>query len=139
MNIKDYLHLYMGCAIADSSDNDFIVCDELDADFLKYLLESPRLKDFRLVLRPLSDISKEEVADLMGIEGFIQRGNFCSPFFQCEYRDLEEETHCTHLYIHQLDPKHFLFLLSKYFDLFGLINAGLALDKTKTFTPNPTV
>jgi hypothetical protein len=32
---------------------------------------------------------------------------------------------------YKYSPETFLWLLSKHFDLFGLIEAGLAIDKTK--------
>ena len=100
-DIKDYLNLYLGSAIIDASDGNFIVCESLDADFLKYLLESQRLKDFRLVLRPLSDMTSKENLTHMDNSKW-------GPYTAIEFK----------------------WLLSEGFDLFGLIEAGLAIDKT---------
>lgn len=61
----------------------------------------------KLILRPLSDMTEEEM-----IEVDVDVPNILS-----EYEKLR--------------PTAFSFLLSKGFDLFGLIDAGLAIDKTK--------
>jgi hypothetical protein len=59
---------------------------------------------FTLILRPLSDMTDEERAEAFTIKG------------KNAFVEFEAETT--------------KFLLSKHFDLFGLIEAGLAIDKT---------
>jgi hypothetical protein len=67
------------------------------------------LKDFKLLLRPLSDMTEEEKENIQGTDwGFLETN-----------------------YDWEFSPETFIYLLSKYFDLFGLIEAGLAIDKTK--------
>lgn len=110
--IKDYLHLYLGSAIADSSDNNFIVCHSLDASFLDYILSSKRSKDFKPILRPLSDATPEEVKEIEDSRVFVR----ATPVHQVGNM--------------QWTPETFRLALSKHFDLFGLIESGLAIDKT---------
>lgn len=87
---------------------------------------------FKPLLRPLSNITHIEVASLIGVYDLaIEKANYESPFFQIQYRDENNEQQFKHAYLSQLSPEQFLFLLSKGFDLFGLIDAGLALIKNK--------
>ncbi len=88
------------------------------------------------ILRPLSDINKDEVAGLIGIQGFVVKGNFCAPFFQIQYQDLNGEDTYRHAYITQLSPDQFKKLLDWHFDLFGLIESGLAIERNSITTPS---
>lgn len=81
------------------------------------------------LFRPLSDITKNEVANLMGVKDVVIDGDWCPPFFQIAWYDSKDEYRSDHLYIHQMHPDQVFYLLSKHFDLFGLIDAGLALAK----------
>jgi hypothetical protein len=137
-NIKDYLHLYLGCEcrIGDSKKREWIrmvselsVCTGINHLNIQIWYKSSSCKP---ILRPLSDITKEEVADLMGVDGFIKRGNWSEPFFQCEYEDLSNDQRFKHLYITQMSPTQTVFLIKSRFDLFNLIPEELAIDKTKT-------
>jgi hypothetical protein len=65
--------------------------------------------DLKLALRPLSDISVEEITQLDKM--FLPQKGYAK-------RTVVLEAERTH------------YLLSKHFDLFGLIEAGLAIDKT---------
>lgn len=146
-DIKDYLHLYLGCEgqyyagygrhgkqwvkarlVGFTSQGKLIlICYDKKGAEWGYDVVAGH-DEFKPSLRRLSSITKEEVADLMGVDGFIKRGNWSSPFFQCEYEDLENETHSKHLYLSQMSPEQTVFLLSKGFDLFNLIDEGLAFD-----------
>jgi hypothetical protein len=148
--LQNYLYLYLGCdVLVDGKDigkligyetrgfgtDDFMILytvqlSEKEDDWTVYN-DDEKMQRIKPFLRPLSDIQKEEVADLMRVDGFIVKGNFSYSFFQIEFKDLYEVTHFKHLYIHQLDPNQFLFLLSKGFDLLGMIEAGFAMDKAK--------
>lgn len=68
MELKDYLHLYLGCPIADSTENNFIVCDSLDGWFLNYIDKSKRRDDFKPILRRLEDMTEEEAKAVYTIE-----------------------------------------------------------------------
>lgn len=100
-NIKDYLHLYLMCSY-----------QWLDGDMewrrpevlTAYQLSSIRQsgREVRLLLRPLSDMTRKEELTHMDNSKW-------GPYTAIEFK----------------------WLLSEGFDLFGLIEAGLAIDKTK--------
>lgn len=134
-DIKDYLHLYPKCwgSVYDSKSQRYIQ-GEWALSFA--LLESVMMDEckFKPILRPLSDMTEEEKvhcysimfpkhtivefsgADLVGRKEAIE---YIDRFF---------------IKAHPMTPKEFLLLLSKHFDLFGLIESGLAIDKT---SPHP--
>lgn len=111
-DIKDYLHLYLGCEVVTLEENyNFpdLKLDCVSGLHCKLGSESRNLywkvwpNQFKLLLRPLSDISDEE---------------------RVEYKKTKK-------YYSQDCPESFRYLLSKGFDLFGLIEAGLAVDSTR--------
>lgn len=111
-NIKDYLHLYLGCDIMEYDEVfklDMVTFDGFytHSEFHQY--GSKNDEAFKLILRPLSDMIEEEKKTVFGNYG------------QLGIRDA---------YDNYLKPEGLRFLLSKHFDLFGLIEAGLAIDKT---------
>lgn len=122
--VKDYLHFYLGCECIRPFDGKRFKLTPIN-------LEWAPSEQWKPLLRPLSDINKDEVADLMGVKGFIKEGNWCPPFFQLRWEDLNYEQHSQHEYLVQLSPDQFFFLLSKHFDIFDLITEGLAIDATK--------
>lgn len=74
-----------------------------------YEFEEEGYTDYQLILRPLSDMSEEERKEADDVRG---EGDGCGNNAISEAYE-------------------FKYLLSKGFDLFGLIEAGLAIDKTK--------
>ena len=108
--LKDYLHLYLGCEIDISGQREILdsvaKSGQIETLFRGYLRNYRDLSDEDIapILRPLSDMTDEEAQEVYTIKGKNAFNNF------------EGET-----------TKH---LLSKHFDLFGLIEAGLAIDKT---------
>lgn len=113
---KDYLHLYLGCDIRNNITGTIV---KLNSGWLHELRSnSYELNDWKLILRPLSDMTEEEAKDchnLTTIQKSIDGKDVIG-----YYRENEPF----------LEPIQFAFLLSKHFDLFGLIDAGLAIDKT---------
>jgi hypothetical protein len=103
----------------------------LNVDLLWLLLRHQKDCIYKLLLNPLFVITKEQVADLLGVEGFIKKGNYTAPFFQIEYETLEGTWGYKHQYITNLSADQFHFLLKGGFDIFQLIEELLALDKTK--------
>lgn len=117
--IKDYLHLYLGCDCIVSnplinSETKRVVSVNKDTEQCEiYYWNEPHLdgekvhpiEDIKPILRPLSDMTEEE-----GVEIFWQpvKGENFSIKTGQEFKQL----------------------LDKHFDLFGLIEAGLAIDKT---------
>lgn len=132
--LKDYLHLYLGCnvIISESYHNGIIallVGINHTYGVVECVLESPEwyeyhtyksFNDFQVkpILRPLSDITGDELIQYGKIEFPDMKGRF-------DLKGLREVV--MHAYY---EPETFKWLLSKNFDLFGLIEAGLAIDKT---------
>lgn len=120
--IEDYLYLYFGCEISDGNRAG-ILCGFM---VVKYghrvnvlhsngLRMTYQLKTWRPLLRPLSDMTEEEAIHLNADEEYI-----------IEIMDKYNPDRHWHLSANDM-----VYLLSKGFDLFGLIEAGLAIDKTK--------
>jgi len=121
-DIKDYLHLYLGCevmldSIIESSEPNIKTLTAIQSIAPFVVLrdkgdsrqgEWVDMNNCKPILRPLSDMTEEE-KKLFGI-------------IKIEERSFSIETHF----------ESFRLLLSKHFDLFGLIEAGLAIDKTIT-------
>lgn len=112
-NIKDYLHLYLGCEcllhleLGTMSEKLTGVTENEDGETICYFLNSN--KSFRksdtvkLLLRPLSDMTEEEKKEYGKGKSFIN--------------------------VQYLSPADFMYLLLRHFDVFGLIESGLAIDK----------
>lgn len=147
-DIKDYLHLYLGCEVynptypmwrfrlvaisgveAGKNIRLEVIIDEQEGPYPDTGWCWPeRLK---LILRSLSDMTEEEMKQVAWLQfnykaedvrGKDRHGNIKvvnkSPFYYWINP------------IRNTNPETTLYLLSKHFDLFGLIEAGIALDKT---------
>ena len=104
--LKDYLHLYLGCKI-NTSINGTV----MDGKWYDRIMNNEC--DGLPILRPLSDMSEEEKTNIEGTDwtNMVNGG--------WEY-----------------SPETFLFLLSKHFDLFELIESGLAVNAAELQTVN---
>jgi len=114
MNIKDYLHLYLGCEIELEYKGKKII-ERLDSINLRTgRIDTKTFVDFdfdvKPILRPLSDMTEEERRQWLD--------------FRLNSRIEPERS------FQLSEAMRTKFLLSKYFDLFGLIEAGLAIDAT---------
>ncbi len=147
--IEDYLHLYLGCEMERGG----IVTGALlqaakEAAFNAWL-------DFKPILRPLSDMTEEEAADVYTIErdrilhtptidhDLSKRIDFGWVVTRLDhmnigllirfdgvcYKVVDEGKRPT-IEPAMNQPLIFHYLLSKRFDLFNLIPDGLAIDKT---------
>lgn len=109
--IEDYLHLYLGCELLSKSTGEVVATllgvvgneAHFKVSGVKY---SARCDNYKPILRPLSDMTEEERSELIYLQNADQRA----------YYEMAAQVK---------------YLISKYFDLFGLIEAGLAIDKTK--------
>lgn len=128
--LKDYLNLYLGCSVETIDGTGKligIIKDEAFVDYRGYnnkgstdefgneydfvLVENEYfIKDVKPILRPLSDMTKEEKQNDLNIATIYTRDQ----------------------------AERIKYFLSKYFDIFGLIEVGLAIDKTtlKLNSPN---
>lgn len=172
---QDYLHLYIGCDVLVQGEERTGVltgvmngCYECEVQFRlvdnpHHLEEEPEwvnIDDVMVILRPLSDMTEEEAANVYTIERDrilhpptnyhdIRRGDGCWKIVRLDlidttlfitdnaivYKVTEEGKNPIIEYTRNL-PGIILYLLNQHFDLFGLIEAGLAIDKTTTSKPN---
>lgn len=172
-DIKDYLHLYLGCEVLAKFPKGNFVCrlvgyfnHEYESCKLWYNggLSNWPIEGFKLLLRPLSDMTEEEFKEYAHPKSFASYDGYwyacdreIDPDFDGELIEFINDAcdddpenvimcHVKSKYIsygwieyeeryHGFGVKEeaewVRFLLSKGFDLFGLIEAGLALDKTK--------
>ena len=125
-NIKDYLHLYLGCecmigdlnwkpetnlhGLAPGFDPDYgkPIRTKIDAHILDVFPHQTTL-----ILRPLSDMTDEEQEEIEATKAF------------------QRATAVHRVGVLVWTAESFRLLFSKGFDVFGLIEAGLAIDKTK--------
>lgn len=120
-DIKDYLHLYLGCKImcvVGSADNEYNGQIENNSALL---LDKHSNGNWKLILRPLLDMSEEE------------HEAYDTHYMALEH--LREEDH--HLLCDaEIQAEMTRWLISLGIDMFGLIEAGLAIDKTTTSSPS---
>jgi hypothetical protein len=108
--IKDYLHLYLGCEIINTNEDGTIWFKGiLTADTLNLILKG-RLNMSKMLLRPLSSMTDKD-EEATGLNAAYEFAHYT------------------------FTPSEFLYFLSHGFDLFGLIEAGLAIDVTTLNQP----
>jgi len=178
-DIKEYLHLYLGCDLyifpIETIGNGWLHKAIQDNPGLNWKIplnyENLRRRDGYLpILRPLSDMTEEDfrllAIDFFGKENLVF-ASLSKYWYACS-RELDPDHEGTTMeYINDAgddDPENILmcdsrsklitygwiiyeenyhgmsmseqaaitkYLISKHFDLFGLIESGLAIDKTK--------
>lgn len=125
MKIEDYLHLYIGCNAETSHGIRKLIGVEDDIAYttggMGFYFISEGIKP---ILRRLSDMTPEEAAECWKLTDTDRE---IEGWQVVDYFRREENFY---------EPKTFLYLLAKHFDLFGLIDAGLAIDKA-TLTDKP--
>lgn len=141
-NIKDYLHLYLGCEcimtrpsyhavheLGLSGDRTFL----LGGKFLTYFIEPTTKAEVKPILRPLSDLTHQEVWVFCNFNEYqkLIKYKVHESFLEINWDENEEKDRYYHYYFRQLSARQFHFLLSKHFDVFELIESGLAIDSTK--------
>lgn len=141
--IEDYLHLYLGCEV--------ICTDETASSDYEYygrrgkvtglLLSKYSTCKWSLLLRPLSSMTEEEAIELVKLSESESYGDHPAVRKYETYRNnfgqlvlswgegLREKNIPEEKKI--FTPEEMRLLLKYNFDLFSLIPAGLALDKTK--------
>lgn len=130
-DIKDYLHLYLGCEVKPGDriteaqkvllrgvytfDADYKVniCRCQMSTFPGENVLWLEHDDFKLILRPLSDMTEEEETQMIATQDDVKLDGYPEILLKADSGETVR------------------FMLSKGFDLFGLIEAGLAIDKTK--------
>jgi hypothetical protein len=153
MNIKDYLPFYLGCDVLRPDGRTILKMIGISGTIIEF--ENPLgqeemygdAKKAKPILRPLSDMTDDEIIEIAAniflvtphliefsleeIKTFIVKNEM----FVVGAAEDEYEENSVSVLGYEFSPTSFFlltqFLLSKHFDLFGLIEAGLAIDKTK--------
>jgi hypothetical protein len=109
MKLQDYIHYYIGCpCIFYTADDDPAgYHTTIDYDTIKNWLANQEETDLKPLLRRLEDMTEEERTEIFGKDV-----HWYNPFDANDACDIQQW--------HKL--------LQKGFDLFGLIDAGLAID-----------
>jgi hypothetical protein len=115
-SIKDYLHLYLGCKVYDTKaePNDCIstmTTVSNEGYIIDNFANDLPVEDIKPILRPLSDMTDDD---------FKYCGQWGFGAINLEHKLLHKT----------FSPEATVYLLSKHFDLFQLIEAGLAIDAT---------
>ncbi len=138
--IKDYLHFYLGCECIDDAGKRARIArigipQENNSIITLTIRYSDEVGDFRifssnqgvypvkLILRSLSDMTEKEAVNIGWEETKAKKAELTFEEFK---KDLNE-----HMFF---APEEFTYLLKNGFDLFSLIESGLAID-AKILTP----
>lgn len=131
--IEDYLHLYLGADYQwRDGDGEWRRPQRLNTYNLNDINRYMNTDDVRLILRPLSDMTEEEKVRVALWEFTNYKSAELTPnisdndFFT--FRN-ENGMKCS-VNIHYLSAETTRKLLKAGFDLFGLIDSGLAIDAT---------
>lgn len=135
--IKDYLHLYLGCEIEfgykekkyrgwlrGKSDKTGWECERRSPSIFAPLLYV-KAELIKPILRPLSDMTEEEYNEK---ESFVHK--FSGKDIGADGKGVYSNPYMVRSFFCKLEAEKVNYLLSKQFDLFGLIEAGIAIDKT---------
>lgn len=132
MNIKDYLKYYYGGPALEA-----VIVPGQELSFSDCTINSRTLFNIdkglfivKPILRRLEDMTEDEAIELLGIT--VPYATYHSKDHSGLYWS-GAGVSSAHLSFSYGDPRSFHYLLSRGFDLFGLINAGLAID-SKTVT-----
>lgn len=146
MNIKDYIHYYI--------NSDVYLCNNIEGKPVIEKLTAKMAEEdidmfesetrpYKLLLRRLEDMTEEEIRGLYRAKGlwadlpdshiqFLSFNNHNKNQIDVKYDGPSGSGgwRCgvAHMFLNQLFPTQFHYLLKMYFDLFGLIDAGLAID-----------
>jgi hypothetical protein len=120
--LNDYIHLYLGCEFLyrtkETKLHDWTEFTKmkLDADQLSvfYRLYENPLCEYKLVLRRLDDMTEEEMEEV---------------WYMSEPKDVLVMNSISRCRKVSLTAERTRYLLSICFDLFGLIDSGLAIDR----------
>lgn len=136
-NIKDYLHLYLGQRVEVMPAQSKSYSGQLQQiDINGYCILADEsitrhayFQYCKLILRPLNSMTEEEAKDLAHIYTGLKITYVRITDGQVIFNYLEgDQVHENVLDVEIVNPDSFRYLLSKGFDLFGLIDAGLAIE-----------
>lgn len=133
-NLRDYLHLYLGCE-AMHADKKIVLCGlNVNSAFIQNMLNEDTIlvSEIKPILRPFSDMTEKEVdalwecLDLNPAFQYHQRKSYIDMWLNDEpFSDKDDQFTFTE------SLKGINWLRKNEFDCDGLIEAGLAIDKTQ--------
>ena len=156
--LKDYLHLYLGAKVRynyyDYNEDTWTIWETLTPHLLDKITTDCSIKSIKIQLRRLSDMTEEEGKEMInsiyhsiynheteikklsrfenddsvGFVAYAADDDRLSVTIEID-RGIEFYVRGNEMVVKQFDITKSL--LSKHFDLFGLIEAGLAIDKTQ--------
>ena len=138
--IKDFIHLYLGCEVFDSFNNSrtSLVGVSDTGVTVAYNTEwKLRFDEVKPILRKISSMTEEEAIEYLKMKynavAVIECRKDNSGFWYSLAKGLAETKNPKFIFFGQIKdtsyPEQFVWLLSKGFDLFGLCEAGFAIDK----------
>lgn len=157
--IEDYLHLYLGCEVRTNDTAMDTILRGRTGTFVGFTDESRTsvimkfragpdgragLWNIKPLLRPLSDMTEQEAIEFCCLHYTIQNTikyaswddgrdtRYGKPRVYFETTGFKQSGSIP---LDKLMPEGFVYLLSKHFDLFRLIEDGLAIDSTKINEP----
>lgn len=134
--LSDYLHLYLGCEAKSSKGTMVYKLSSVDSIgrcmfFDGFGNDMWLGEDFKLALRPLSDMTEEEIKQVAWLQYNFKAENVRG---KDEWGNIKVVNKSPFYYwinpIRSTNPETMIYLLSKHFDLFSLIESGLAIDAT---------
>ena len=139
------LALYLGCtASAEGYSTGVVVSGvNLYSDKIQNVsgMETVPIDDIKLRLRPLSSMTNQQACKLINLKSEVYLSITAEVVnqhllrFEFEYASSGRRRSSTQRF-DELSPAQFLYLISEFFDLFGLIEKGEAIDAT-TLTQKP--
>ena len=132
-NIKDYLHLHIGCEVVSMDGGKMVyILAGIDSDGTPLFKTKKSgfnqfLSSWKLAVRPLNDMRREEKIEIVTSVTY-NHVRFSSD--ESALGCFDEDKYKNKIARMEFYADEVKYLLSKHFDLFGLIPAGLAIDKT---------
>ncbi len=150
VRVADCLHLYLGCEVMEEENKGTLYAiGKLGGDGKTRVMVDcssnqsywTSIDNVKPILRPLSDLTEEEIFELFKAHGLSKDARFIrgkadgitGNFIQIEY-SINGEMGNDYLHINEfgrLSALGYTYLLKQKFDLFGLIESGAAVEKTK--------
>jgi len=137
MELKDYLHFYEGALCrwryVDYPPGQWNVLAPLSKRDIARLCDDHSVDKIEIRLRPLSDFGEKEIRAIAKIVG---KEDQLSDVKSMNYVITQVKEHGLAAFSvpdgeFKFVPELIRYLLSEHFDIFGLIEAGLAIDSTK--------
>lgn len=133
---EGYLHFYLGCEFKFKLTNGNYSAKMFIDEYLLMAVKAEKAKDDPMkplpLLSSLSDITEEDAK--VWLETYhnavtITIGKISTTGVWYGFLGLKKERFMNFEYFKHSWPEGFVYLLSKGYDLFGLIESGLAIDK----------